>query len=367
MRNVFVICVVFLPVLILGGCRQKNNEVFKIGAIMTQTGGVSYWSNEMQKGMDLAYDELSDLQKDKIELYYEDNMFKPNLAISAFNKLLSVNKVDLVITCFTPIANALIPLAEENRIPLMTSVTSSSNIVEKADWAFRDYVTQDQQCPILAEYIYEKMNLRKGVYIVINDDYGKDGIDQFADTFRKLGGEIIAGETFSQEGRSGRNEILKLLNQNPDFVFVIARDQLLITICNQIREINKNVQIVGVNAFDTDVVWDALGENGEGIVFTSGYFDVNNSDSDIMFFVENYRKKYSEKPNYTSIYGYSIMKYILNICETSKDRNEIRDALETLETSSIRGDVKMLDNHDVDSPIGLYIRNGGNTTLVNHN
>lgn len=354
-----------LAATMLIGCQEKKDDnVIKIGAILTQSGSVAYWSNELQKGMDLAYAELSPEYQKNIALQYEDNMFRPSQAISAFNKLVSIDNVDVVVTCFTPIAEALIPMAEKHQVPMITSVTSSTNIVNGKTWSFRDYITQEQQCPMLADYIYNKLSYRKGVYIVVNDDYGMDGIKQFSQRFEELGGQILSGESIGQSGDlSKRNEINKLLASDPDFIFVIARDQLLINLCNQIREVNKDIQIVGVNSFDTDVVWEALGENGNGIIFSSGYFDPEFND-DCEEFYKKYTLQYQTEPNYTSVYGYVIMSYLLDICKKANSKDEIRHAISTLHTNSVRGAIQALPNNDISGNVGLYARINGSTTLI---
>ena len=368
MKKYLVLLVVVIFIAALGyfvffGSEGKK-ETIKIGAIMTLSGNVSYWPTELKKGMDLAYSER-DSTKDNVQLLYEDDAFKSNLAISAYNKLTKVNAVDVIITSFAPIANALIPISEKDNIPLIASIAATSNIAKGYKWIFRDYVTQEQQCPLLAEYVYNELNLKRGSYLVIDDDFGKDGIIQFNRKFVELGGEPITGEQISQTENTSRNEILKILNKSPEFIYVIARDQLLISICNQIREMNKEIQIIGVNPFDTNVVWDALGKNGEGIYFTSSYFSVEDNEDSKRFY-HSYKEKYNEEPTYTSIYGYTMMKYLLDVVRGAKNKEDIRNRLELLNTQSIRGNLVTNNNHDIISPIGLYKRENGKTILITH-
>jgi len=345
------------------GCKEKKGTI-KIGAIMTLSGNVSYWPSQLKKGMDMAFSER-DSTKEHVQLLYEDDAFKPNLAIASYNKLTKVDAVDVIISAFAPIANALIPLAEKDSIPLIASIAASSDIAKGYRWIFRDYITQQQQCPLLAEYVYNKLNLKKGSYLVINDDFGRDGIIQFNQKLVELGGEPITGEHISQTENTSRNEILKILKQSPDYIYVIARDQLLISICNQIREMDKEIQIVGLNPFDTDVLWNAIGMNGEGIYFTSSYFSLDENEESKKFF-NSYKERYNEEPNYTSIYGYTMMKYLLDIAKNAKNKADIRNKLELLNTQSIRGNLVTNSNHDIISPIGLYKRENGKTMLITH-
>ena len=91
---------------------------------------------------------------------------------------------------------------------------------------------------------------------MVNDDYGRDGARVFGSVFKALGGTFLDGDYFTQDDLSMRNQISKVLASKPDFLLVIGRDRALATVCKQIREVNKEVKIVGVNAFDAKIVWD---------------------------------------------------------------------------------------------------------------
>ena len=347
-----------LATVMLASCSKEQNTV-KIGANFTLTGDVAWWSLELKKGMDLA---LEDEDCKNVKVVYEDNTFKAPNAISIFNKLVQVDRVDAVITCFSPMAEALIPLAESKHVPLIASCTSATNITKGKKWSFRDFFTQKEQCFPLAEEVY-KEGFRKGVFMVINDDYGTDGINQFKAKFEELGGEILGGEFFAQQTRSSRNEVIKVLNHKADFIFVIARDQALITLCKQIRETDKDIQIVGTNAFDSPVIWDGLGESANGVIFSSGYFNNNQNEMSRKFY-KNYKAKYHEEPNYNAVYGYSILKYLAKFASGAKSPEDIREGIENMSEESVRGDLHADDLHGIVGSIGVYKRENNVTIMM---
>lgn len=355
MKKVFFL---FVTVFVFISC-NKDNNVVKIGADFTLTGDVAWWSLELKKGMDLA---LEDSDCQNVQVVYEDNTFKATNAVSVFNKLTQMDKVDAVITCFSPMAEALIPQAEAKQIPLIASCTSATTITAGKKWSFRDFFTQKEQCYPLADEVF-KEGFRKGAYMVINDDYGTDGINQFKSRFEELGGKILGGETFAQQTRSSRNEVVKVLSLNPDFIFVIARDQALITLCKQIREANKEIQIVGINAFDSPVIWEGLGESANGIIFSSGYFNEKQNEMSRRFY-ENYKEKYNEEPNYNAVYGYSILKYLAKFALAAKTPEDIRRNIENMSEESVRGMLHSDDVHGIVGSIGVYKREDNKTIML---
>lgn len=352
---------------ILSSCnsnKKTETQLLKIGADFTLTGNLSYWSTELKKGMDLAVEEIDSTSGKQIKIIYEDNEFKAAKAVSIFNKFATIDKVDVVVSCFTPIGQSLRPSAEKFKIPLIATVTSAKDFSLTNNWTFRDFPTQDQQCPTIAEYAFNNLGLKKGVILVIDDDYGRDGANEFYKTFTSLGGVIQMQELFSQSDIDARDQIIKLLNKDPEFIFIIARDQALATACRQVREQNKSIQILGVNAFDASIVWELAGASGEGIIFTSGLVDFESNDVSRNFY-NNYLSKYNETPNYVSVYGYSICKYVCNILlKTGNNSEAIQKELENLNTSSIRGKLVMDKERNVISPIGLYKRENGKTVLL---
>ena len=82
-------------------------------------------------------------------------------------------------------------------------------------------------------------------------------------------------------------------------------------------------------------------------------------------FKENYGKKYNEEPNYVSVYGYSIGKYLSEIIIKSDGDNEkIRNSLNRLNQQSIRGNLSINSKRDVLTPIGIYKRVENDSKLI---
>jgi len=365
-KNIMISTFIYLflvTLIFLIGCNTKKEiKKIKIGADFTLTGNLAFWSTELKKGMDFAKEKCDTLNR--IEIIYEDNRGKASNAVAIFKKLVSTNNVNSIISCFTPIGQPLRGLAKELKTPLIATVTSAKKFASINDWTFRDFPTQNQQVTALAKYVYNNLNLRRGSYLVVNDDYGMDGAKLFKKGFNDFGGDFYVGENFLQTDKNMRNQITKVLKQNPEFLLVIGRDQSLALVCRQIREVNKKVKIVGVNAFDASIVWKLLGNIGDGIIFTSAFVDYNkNIDADN--FRKGYIKKFNEEPNYVSVYGYSITKYLINIVYmTGPDNAQIKEKLQRLDVDSIRGRLKTNEIRDVLSPIGIYLRKQDESILI---
>ena len=364
LKRLGILCFVLFA---FSGCNNvvKEKDSIKIGANLSLTGKTAYWSEQIKKGLDLALDDVNkDQKKRNITIIYDDNQAKTNLAVSAFQKEATIDNVSVVITCFTPIAKPLRESAKQFGIPLVATVTSAFDFGLANEWSFRDFPPQDQQANTMADYSFNILKLRNISSIVVNDDYGLDGYKAFKEHFEKLGGVVNPYETAEQTDLDFRTQVIKAITSKPDGVFLIIRDNALGTMVKQIREYGYKGVILGVNAFDSPLVWDACKESGEGAIFTSGYVNFKENENAEKFEKE-YISKYNEEPNFVSVYGYSIGMYLSEILrQTNGDRNEIKRALSNLNVQSIRGKILMNPKREVISPIGIYIRKGIKNELI---
>ena len=212
------------------------------------------------------------------------------------------------------------------------------------------------QLPLLVNYVTDTMQLNRGVYYCVNDDYGTDGAKIVTQLFKNKGIDI-SGELFNTGDADHRNVLVKLLNDSIDFVFLIARDRDLVNAVNQIRERKSDMLILGVGSFDAPVVWEGIpAENQSNLFFASSYFEKDYNEESKLFYEEFYRIKQRD-PNYPAVFGYTICQYLSEaIAEAKKTDKKLVDILNELEYNSIRGSVKMTDNHMIYSSIAIYKR-----------
>jgi len=352
--------------LLLASCQQGEDqtEAHKIGAAFTLTGDLSYWSEQIQKGMDLALEEENVPGKVPIRVIYEDVQAQPSRAVSAYQKLSSVDKVSVVVSVFTPIGQPLKSSAESFGVPLLATITSAQDFATGEEWAFRDYLTQEQMAPVLGEYVANELGLKTASTLVVNDDYGLSGARLFSQYFKGSGGAILTQETFEGQDTEVRSQVLKILNQSPQAVFLVGRDRSLATAIRQLRELGFQGQIVSVSALDQPEVWVQAGSAVEDALFASAYVDYSGNPE-----AEEYRAafqdRYREEPDHVTLYGYTMGKYLSSILrEAEGDPAQVRDLLESLVAQSIRGRLIMTEEHDVLTPIAFYRIQNGEKVLV---
>ena len=148
---VIVLVVILVTVLLLNRGDRKPSE-FKIGVILPQTGYSAFIGESVRKGMDLALD-IADktTTNSEINLIYEDSAGDTKQAVSAYHKLVEVDRVNVVV-CVSSGAKALIPLSDRDKKVLFCTAVSGSDIAKGSPWCFRFFINADVDAKMMGEY-----------------------------------------------------------------------------------------------------------------------------------------------------------------------------------------------------------------------
>src|SRR6202012_2619260 len=128
-----------LPIAVLGlalvTVGANGQESIKIGGIQPLTGSVAYNGTTDVNGSKLALDEINakgGVLGKKVELVIEDGQCRPANSVNAAEKLIQRDKVVAISGAFCSSATlAIMPVAANYKLPLITGVSSSPELTEK--------------------------------------------------------------------------------------------------------------------------------------------------------------------------------------------------------------------------------------------
>ncbi|MBI4708341.1 MAG: ABC transporter substrate-binding protein, partial [Candidatus Omnitrophica bacterium] len=124
------------------GCAKKEPEYITIGSILPLTGEGSQYGDACKKGIDLAIEEINQtggINGKKIRVIYEDDQLKAGPGTQAMNKLVSVDKVKVVLGAVaSSVTLAIAPIANQNKVVLFSSVSTSHDVTDAGDYIFRN-------------------------------------------------------------------------------------------------------------------------------------------------------------------------------------------------------------------------------------
>ena len=159
----------------------------------------------------------------KVNYIVLDDASDTTTAVKNAKKLISENKVDVVIgSTTTPNSLAMIDVAAEGETP-MISMAASARIVEPMDdkrkWVFKTPQNDAQMATAIVEHMTNN-NVKSVAYIGFSDAYGEGWWNEFAKIAEARKLKLVANERFNRTDTTVTGQILKILAAKPDAVLI---------------------------------------------------------------------------------------------------------------------------------------------------
>ena len=159
----------------------------------------------------------------KVNYIVLDDASDTTTAVKNARKLISENKVDVVIgSTTTPNSLAMIDVAAETETP-MISMAASARIVEPMDdkkkWVFKTPQNDAQMSTAIVESMTNN-NVKTVAYIGFSDAYGEGWWNEFSKIAEARKITLVANERFNRTDTSVTGQVLKILAAKPDAVLI---------------------------------------------------------------------------------------------------------------------------------------------------
>jgi branched-chain amino acid transport system substrate-binding protein len=361
-----IVVVVALAIVLIVTQTKKEPKEIKIGAILPLTGDAAIYGQEIKNGIDLATNEVNTVRTQKIRVIYEDDQGNATTGISAIQKLISQDKVPLVIGgAMSSVCAAIGPVAMKNKIILLSPTATAPLLTNLGSYFFRIWPSDNYDGEIMAKLAYEQLGIQKVSILYVNLEYGK-GIEQvFRSVFEKLGGEVLNSEGYIQGTTDFRTQLLKIKSLAPDAVYLPGYYREIAVILRQAKELGIKPRWLSVNSFYDPKLLEIAGGSAEGAIFTYPTYDSKSEDPITHTFVDAFKKKYGKEPDAFAVQGYDALKLIALV--TDKDglnaADSIRNALlEIKNYPGVGGQITFDRNGDVVKPLRLMTVTQGKFT-----
>jgi branched-chain amino acid transport system substrate-binding protein len=161
----------------------------------------------------------------KVEYIILDDATDPGNAVRNARKLISEDKVDVIIgPNTTPNALALLDVIAENETPMLT-LAAAASIVEPMDakraWAFKLPQNDSHMATILTQHMADN-GIKTVAFIGFADAYGEGWWREFSKLaeLRKI--KVVANERYVRTDTSVTGQVLKIMAAKPDAVLIAA-------------------------------------------------------------------------------------------------------------------------------------------------
>jgi len=352
---------------LISGCKKKEPEVIKIGAILPLTGSGALWGNNTRKGAELAVEEINKaggINNKKLILISEDSKGEAKEGVTVIQKLINVDKVNAIIDdAVSSVALAIVPIITEKKMPTISTGSTNPKLSGSSPYFFRLWNSDVEEAVISAKFIASEKKLNKGVILYIRNEYG-DGLQvAFEKEFNKYGGKILGKESFEPGAASFREQLLKLKVLNPQFVYLVGYPVEIPRVLIEIKKQKINAQIVTTAAIEDKSVIEQAKEAAEGVIYP---YPKPAQTKITESFKQAYKQKYSEEPGSPAAEAYdAVVIFAEAFKKVGTDTQKVRDYISSIRHEGASGEITFDGNGDVHKPMELKIIKNGKFAMYN--
>jgi branched-chain amino acid transport system substrate-binding protein len=336
-------------------------QSIKIGEVDPLTGGISQFGIGCHQGITLAFEGVNaegGVLGRKIELITEDDQSKPGQSATVVRKLIAQDKVVAILGDATSSATLeSAPIAQNNKIPMITPSATNPRITEVGDFIFRVCFLDEFQGRVIARFASKNLNAQKVAILTdTKQDYSVDLAKFFKEEFSKLGGAIAVEQSYATGDTDFRAQLTSIRAAKPDVIFVPGYYQEVGLIIRQGRQIGLKMPFIGCDGWANQALLDIGGKAVEGCYFTN-HFSPDDQAPNVKEFVEKYRAKYGSVPDTFAALGYDAARLLAGAIQRvgSVQTAAVRDALaKTAGFEGVTGRISFDPNRNASKP-GLVV------------
>jgi branched-chain amino acid transport system substrate-binding protein len=293
-----IVAIIILIGIWYGASRKPTapttKEPIKIGFIGPLSGDAASYGIPIKNAIALAVEEINNaggINGRKIEVIYEDGKCSGKDAVNAAQKLINIDKVNIILggMCSGELL-AIAPITEPAKVLLLSPSASSPDITHAGDFIFRNNPSDADGGKALAKLVREKYT--KAAIISENTDYAQALARVFVEHFRSLGGEVVAQENFDPGVKDFRTILTKIKASNPEALVINPQTEIAGgLIVKQAREIGITIPLYGTVALAGTKAIETAGEYAEGmLVIDAPGLSENNPKA--VKFLADYKARY---------------------------------------------------------------------------
>lgn len=362
---------------LLGSFATAHAESVRIGVIAEITGDMPAVGASCRNAAEMAVKEINAAggldvggKKVKVELFVEDNGGKADQSAAAAQKLITQEEVVAIIG---PNASRYaIPaseIAESNQTIFITPWSTNPKTTLDAvtgkpkKYAFRSCFIDPFQGKVLARFAFETMKAKKAAVLYdVASDYNKGIAEVFRADYEKLGGKVVAFETYTTNDKDFSAQFTKIKTTAPDVVFLPNYYSEVPLQVQQAKRLGITAPFLGADAWGSADLLKLGGADLEGYYFSTHYAADNAAPAAVKF-ISGYTKAYGAAPDDVAALTWDAFGLLFTAIRNAgkTDREAVRGALAKLPGyAGVTGDMKFQDGSGdpIKSAVILQVKGG---------
>ncbi|MGE0736627.1 MAG: ABC transporter substrate-binding protein [Alphaproteobacteria bacterium] len=305
-----------------------ENVKLTVGAIMPLSGPAATYGQSFTNSIPLAKDTLKTEGID-LTVIAEDGAADVPTSITAYNKLVRVDKVQAIVHAVSPVVLTLGPMGEKDKIVLINCMAGAPQIAKIGPYTFSTIPSYQIEGTDAAKFAYAR-GARKVFGFYQDTPAGKAAWDVFKPEFEKLGGKVIGEEPYKAGATEYRAHLTRAENAAPDWIYLssyAAETGRILAQANRMGLTGK-FKFLGIVGAANDETISLGGPGSEGFFHANWPFDPENGTAMMKKFGADYKAKYGSWPSVYSASSYESLIILGRAAKAgAKTGPEIREFL----------------------------------------
>src|SRR4029434_5343970 len=217
-----------LPIFLFAFACQTGGgggDKVRVGVFMSLTGSTANFGISSVNGIKLAADEVNaagGINGKQVELLVEDDRSDASEAATIVTKFVTQDQVHAVLgEVASSRSIAAAPIAQNAKVPMLTPSSTNPEVTKKGDFIFRSCFIDPVQGAAIAQFAARTLNAKRAAIMVDRKNDYSTGLEKVInETFTRMGGQIVAVQSYQEGDQDFNAQLTSLKGSNPEVIFV---------------------------------------------------------------------------------------------------------------------------------------------------
>ncbi len=313
--------------------QSKVEKSVRIGALLALTGSGANYGKSLQQGIELAKEEVN---KDgginglPLQIIYEDSQGDAKTGVAAFNKLVSIDRVPVVLGSISGVVLAVAPIADQQQVVLVNSSAISPKICDQAgNFVFSMMVSGTDEAKFMASAFARIHPATPLAILYSNNASGIDTKNVLENDLRASGVPIAISEGYELGATDFRTQLAKIKASGAQYGYLIAFSSAeWARILRQSHDLALDISWFSYSGFETKETLELAASAAEGIIYS--YPAPSAGTNAVEKFQSLYKSKYGSWADIYTVTSYDAVKLLSSILKKSgQNAIDVRNGLRT--------------------------------------
>ncbi len=285
---------------ILVGPAQAE-EPIKVGLVAALSGQSAKSGEALTRGLTVAIEEINaqgGVLGRPLRLVRRDDESNPSKGMLAARELIQREKVSVLFGGLdTPVSLAIVPLANQMKVPFMGVWAAGTKITENGasdNYVFRVSAVDELVDEALVEYGATRMGMKKPGMILINNPWGESNEAGFKRALEKRGMDYAGVERIEDSDLDVVPQLTRLKNAGTDTLLMVGNVGPSAQVVKSLDRMGWDVPVVSHWGPAGGRFGELAGPNADRVHFVQTYVFTDDSDAKGTALLEALKKRYPE-------------------------------------------------------------------------